>query len=415
MVERHDDWVDPVAGTLVLVSAVAFLVLLFVAVMLQKELSLSWRLIGVEPVSAEVIEVRKAGPMCIGSYELPGEGGVRRVDRRVSCDAKPVVGEIVLVRLDPDDSANFREVGSAWAKAPLVLLALAGAFGLFVAALRRRKREPRWVASTIEALVAEGIEAERLTGGGVAFPGGVLDKSGSAMSLTLRADGLPDCHLSRATVLPGESLEVGEEDFDATWRLKTLDPIALAVVLSGETRRLLERIEGCEVREGRLRIWGSQGHPSTFVKNGRALLSAMTRPPWGRLVLDGLERTGRGFRGRRGAFSVTIALIADGPEVSTRVVVDVHAPFRAARSGLAKPKPTGNVVLDQLVEVEGELELDEEAVELLLQVVHGWEGRVTRKAIAVERPGVLVEVEEVLEVLVQLAAAIRATGQTGGG
>lgn len=399
-------------GWILVLVGIAGLVCMGVSVSVHRELSLSWRLIGVMPVTAEVTSV-ESHPSVMGScvvteayHPVVGATTRRWVDL---CTEVPQVGDTYDVQVDPRNRYNFRRVDSwaGWNAGGLVGLALLP-LGFAGWRWRRRQRVPAWITPTRKALEAEGMQVSVLPDGALKLALGTFDKSGSTMSLSLSAGELPPCHISRATVLPGETLEVGELDFDDAWRLKTPDPVGLALALSPAARQLLEHFDGCAV-DGRLRLWGTRGHPTTFIRVGLQLLEALQVGCWGDVRIPGLRREERGLIGQISGLPVRVSIIADPPDVSTRVVVSVASRFRAARSGL-EGQPTRNVVLDQLIRVRGDFPAQPEDVfvELLLEVVHGLDGQVFRDRIAVEVPGVPGEgLIGVVQACVDLGVAIR--------
>ncbi len=345
-------------------------------------------------------------------YEHPLAPEGHQVNDYVPCAWKPEVGDVVSVWACPWNPWAVLFPHNVWARGVGVLLLWLLVLGAVLGLLRRAGRKGiDWVGPTLAALKAEGIEARRLSRGGISVGSeGVFDKSGEAMSISVGAEGLPDCHISRATVLPGESLEVGLDDFDRQWRLKTPLPLELALALSERARKLMDRVDGCEIRQGTMRVWGAQGHPSTFIRHALKLRAALTTGLWGELEIAGLERLRHGFTGEIDGLPVSVSLRQDGPEVHTLVHVQVKSSFQAAREGLWNAEKTGNVVVDQLIQLSGHCpQLEDEAfVGLLLEVVHGHGGVVHKNHLAVEKPGILAdELVELVDTCVRLARQLR--------
>ena len=224
----------------------------------------------------------------------------------------------------------------------------------------------------------------------------------------------------------GVDIQVGEPLFDRTWRIQgkafetrmALTRPAQEQVASAAPQRL-------EVRGSTMTVkWEDRETPSPRELSRRVLACLELRASlrdggWTSLSEGvGLRLVRRGLLdGVVRGIPVEVRYGSEG----TRIRAAVPSPFTAtrkdARQGvIARPWPTNNPVLDQLLLVGGDASLAasvlarEELVGALLAVVHGWPGsRLDRDGVLLSAPDPLVDeaLSSALEQVVALARVLK--------
>ncbi|MCP4804741.1 MAG: hypothetical protein GY884_05260 [Proteobacteria bacterium] len=264
----------------------------------------------------------------------------------------------------------------------------------------QRRRQQPWVQPTLKALTAGGFEPHLLETGDIAFTQGVFERGEATLRVELVAPDLPEGHLSRATVLPGGNIELGVPAFDELWRIRSEKPVELALALGPRAQELLDRLDSMAIRDGHLEVVASRGHPTTFIRSALDLRDALLAGAWQGLELDDLHRTPTGFEGARRLYGVEVELVRHGPPIHTRISVRSDLPISASLQPRGRAS-TGNIVVDQLIGVRGHV--PEDAVEPLLELVHGKGARIDNGHLVIEVPGVLVdELDELVDRCIDL-------------
>lgn len=216
---------------------------------------------------------------------------------------------------------------------------------------------------------------------------------------------VPDLSLKRKGVLQA-GLGAPPESVEAGYAIQSIDPVGARLAVASVPVPELARFHFLEVRTHRMKVWGAVGSPAELVGCATQVRDAMVRGPWSQLGLRGSDRD---LRGEIEGFPIRVRAQLRDSEVHT--VLDVEVPS-ALIAGLEveDATPSGNVVVDQLIQVRGELgRLEDDAfVEALLALVHGERGRLAPEGIVVERRGVLTdELPALLESALRLAAQLQ--------
>ena len=206
----------------------------------------------------------------------------------------------------------------------------------------------------------------------------------------LEVRGVPD-FVAGQRWLSGGDLLVGRSPFDQEVRIETAQPKALAMLLRPAALGLVRSFDEVRVQAGQLFVrarLGEAGGPGRALHLRELLERAPMEPDAPVRLLDGMVRT------------------------CLRVPVD--STLRAARQ-LEGASPSGNVVVDQLIQVSGPHPLleDEAFVAQLLELVHGLGGRLTAEAVEVELPGVREDVRTEQALLDAIATRLRSTPERG--